>query len=729
MPLSPDELSIIREILGREPTNAEVYMFEAQWSEHCSYKSSRHYLKLLPTISEDVLIGPGRDAPAVRIFDKYAVVFKIESHNHPSAVDPYNGASTGVGGIVRDILTLGARPIALLDLLYFGEPNEPYANWLIRGVVRGISDYGNRIGVPVVAGSTYFDKSYNRYPLVNVACVGVVELSKLVRSKPEAGDLIVVVGNSTGRDGLLGSSFASKPLDGEPSNISAVQVGDPLIQKLLIDALIDAVDGGCIKYLKDLGGGGLTTAISETAADYGLGAVVDLSLLHLREGDMSPEEILVSESQERMMVIVSKEGLQNLTPILETYNLRYSVIGHLDSSGVIKVFYKGRLVAEVPAKELARPQIKLWDIELPKEYNYLSKEVRVPEVSDLKDALLKLISSPNVVSREWIYSQYDYEVGIRTVVKPGYGDAAVLRLVEVDGYSGIAVKGDGNPRYTYIDPFRGAANAVGECFRNLVSVGSRPVAIVDELNAGNPEKPVHYWYFTQMVKGISWMAHELRLPVVGGKVSFYNEDLTNTDQVKPVTTIVGVGVIDDVRRATTLDLKGDGNYLIIAGTTYPELGGSEFLYRCFGIEGGEVPQPRPSTELLNSTYVKKLVDLGYAVSVHDVGLGGMAASLVEMCVRGRKGVDVNLLNVPERGCRLQDLLFSETQARYLIEVSKEHLSEALNIAYGLGVDVGVLGVVTGDRISIKHSDTEILSLRIEEVADIYEATLADLLEG
>ncbi|MEM0453392.1 MAG: phosphoribosylformylglycinamidine synthase subunit PurL [Sulfolobales archaeon] len=730
MPLSFDELSTIKELLGREPTKAELYMFEAQWSEHCSYKSSKYYLKLLPTKSKDVLIGPGRDAPAIKIFDKYAIVFKIESHNHPSAVDPYNGASTGVGGIVRDILTLGAKPIALLDLLFFGEPNDGYANWLIKGVVKGISDYGNRIGVPVVAGLTWFDKSYSRYPLVNVACVGVIELSKLLTYKPETNDLILIVGNTTGRDGVFGSSFASKPLsDNDSSNIAAVQVGNPLIEKLLIDALSEAVDRGLIKYVKDLGGGGLATAISEVTADYGLGAIIELNSLHIREANMEPEEVLVSESQERMLVIISKEQLHDFASVLRKYDLQYSVIGYLDNTGIIKVYYNGKLVAEVPANELARPQIKLWDVEIPKEYLTLANELRVPKITNLRNAFLELISSPNIVSKEWVYSQYDYEVGIRTVIKPGYGDAAVIRLMEDDKRLGIAVKGDGNPRYTYVDPFRGAANAVGECFRNLVSVGSLPIAIVDELNAGNPEKPSQYWYFTQMVKGISWMAQELRIPIVGGKVSFYNEDLNNESQVKPVTTIVGVGVIEDVRRASTLNLKYVGDYVLIVGVTYPELGSSELLHRCFGIEAGEVPLPRPSTEILNGRYVKKLVDRGYAVTVHDISLGGIAVALTEMCVKGLKGVSIELGNAPEIGCDLQHLLFSESQARYLVEVRRESLDVALEIAHELNVDVGVLGIVDGNELVIKHLGAEVLRFDVNELRNIYEESLEKLLEG
>lgn len=731
MPLAPEEIEEIREILGREPTVEELAMFEAQWSEHCSYKSSKFYLRLLPTTGKDVLIGPGRDAPAVRIFNDYVVVFKIESHNHPSAIDPYNGAATGVGGIVRDILTLGARPIALLDLLFLGDPGDPHANWLIRNIVKGISDYGNRIGVPVVAGVTWFDKSFNRQPLVNIACVGIAKIKNLINGKPSPGDLILIVGNSTGRDGILGSSFASKPLNSaSDDDIAAIQVGNPLIEKLLIDAIVELAEKGLVKYVKDLGGGGLATAISELTADHGLGAEILLDKLHTNDQSLTPMELLVSESQERMLLVVSEDNANEVNQVLNKYELQYSAIGYLDNSGTIKVLYKGKLVANLPAKELARPRIKVRDISIPDEVKILSKEVRVPEPNDLSKAFYDVMTSPNVVSKKWIYEQYDYEVGVRTVIKPGHGDAAVLRLL-TDGYQGIAVKGDGNPRYTYIDPFRGAANVVAESFRNLIAVGSKPIAIVDEINAGNPEKPTHYWYFTQMVKGIAWMAHELRLPVVGGKVSFYNEDLSTGKQVKPTATIVGVGFIDDVRRSMTIGFKNAGDAIIIIGTTYPELGGSEYLYRHYGLEYGEVPVPRPLSEHMNGAFVNKLISLGIASAVHDIDIGGLAVAISEMSIQSLRGVIVDLSKVPTRGCnRFDEIMFSETQARYLVEVSEENIGKVLELADAYGIDIGIIGKVTNNNdIVFTYAGNELLRVNVNKLAQLYEDTLNFLIEG
>jgi len=722
VPLTPEEVEEIRGILGREPTPEELAMFEAQWSEHCSYKSSRLLLKLLPTGGSRVLVGPGRDAPAVEVFPGIAVVFKIESHNHPSAVDPYNGAATGIGGIVRDILTLGARPIALLDLLYLGDPSDPHASWIARGVVKGISDYGNRIGVPTVAGDTWFDSSFNKQPLVNVACVGLAKVENLVGEQPRPGDLIVIVGNSTGRDGLLGSSFASKPLGEDVDrDIGAVQVADPLTEKLLIDSLIELVRGKLVRYIKDLGGGGLTTAVSEVAAEFSLGAELDLDKLHLRT-ELTPLEILVSESQERMVVVVEPGKLSEVGRVFEKYDLPYSIVGVFTDNGRIVARFRGRVVADVPSKELARPRAIRRASRPPAEaLNGLTPALGLPEVS-IPDSILKVLSSPNVSSRRWIYEQYDHEVGARTAVKPGYADAAVLKL-DAGDRRGIAVKGDANPRYTYLDPFNGAANSVAECFRNLVSVGATPVAIVDELNAGNPEKPEQFWYFEMMLKGLAWMAGELGLPVVGGKVSFYNEDHLGR-QVKPTTTIVGVGVVEDVSKVATMDFKVVGSAVVVVGTTFPELGGSEYLHRVHGLEVGEIPRPRPSSELRNSSLVLELVRRELALAVHDIGLGGLGVALAEMAVLGGVGVEVDLGRVPCRGClRVDEVVFSETQARYVVEVEAGDVDEVLELAGRMGVEVSVVGRTLSSGVYRLRSGGAVAELPLEVLRSTYLESL------
>uniref|UniRef100_A0A7C2Z8C2 Phosphoribosylformylglycinamidine synthase subunit PurL n=1 Tax=Ignisphaera aggregans TaxID=334771 RepID=A0A7C2Z8C2_9CREN len=727
MPLSREEIDEIRGILGREPRIEELAMFEAQWSEHCSYKSSRLLLKLLPTSGRHVLIGPGRDAPAVELFPGVAVVFKIESHNHPSAVDPYDGAATGVGGIVRDILTLGAKPIALLDLLYMGDPRDPHANWLIRGVVKGISDYGNRIGVPTVAGDTWFDHAFNKQPLVNVVCVGIAPTEKIAFSGPRAGDLIVIIGNATGRDGILGSSFASKPLTGE-DEISAVQVGDPLTEKLLIDAILELSGKKLVKLIKDLGGGGLTTAISEVAAEYSLGAEIFLDRLHTRQA-LSPVELLVSESQERMLLVVEPDRLNDVIDALEKFEVSYSVIGSFDASGRIRVYYKGELVADVPARELARPRAIRRTSKPPLEaLKGFTPVVEVPPPESIEKCIILLLSSPNIASKRWIYEQYDHEVGIRTVIKPGYGDAAVLRLLD-GSRRGLAVKGDANPRYTYLDPFSGAANCVAECFRNLVSVGSKPLAIVDELNAGNPEKPDQFWYFEEMLKGVAWMSEELGLPVVGGKVSFYNEDAQGK-QVKPTSTIVGVGRIDDVTLAKSFDIKSVGSPIAVVGVTYPELGGTEYLYRIHGLEIGEVPRPRPVLELNHAKFILKAIEDGLVLSVHDVSLGGLAIALLEMAVGGRVGIDIDISKIVCRGCyRVDEILFSETQARYVVEVDRTRLADFIKLAELFNVPVSIIGSsVDRGEVLIRSGENVLARLDLGLLRDVYENSLSKELE-
>ncbi|PWV37293.1 MAG: phosphoribosylformylglycinamidine synthase subunit PurL [Desulfurococcaceae archaeon] len=727
MPLTDDEVNEIRSILGREPTAEELAMFEAQWSEHCSYKSSRRLLKLLPTSGKGVLIGPGRDAPAVEVFPGIAVVFKIESHNHPSAVDPYNGAATGIGGVVRDILTLGAKPIALLDMLYLGDPHDARARWLIKGIVRGISDYGNRIGIPTVAGDTWFDSSFNSQPLVNVACVGIVKVDEIVSQKPSPGDLIMIIGAPTGQEGLLGSSFASKPLSEKPDeDIRAVQIANPLMEKILIDAILELSRGKLVKYIKDLGGGGLTTAVAEVASDFGLGAELRLENLHLKV-ELSPLEILVSESQERMMLVIDRGKLDEVLGVLEKYDVPMSVIGFFDSSGRIRAYYKDRLVADVPARELARPRIVKRSSKPPAEpTESLGSIDHLPEIP-VSEAFRLVFSSPNVASKRWIYEQYDHEVGVRTVVKPGYGDAAVLRL-DVGDNRGIAVKGDANPRYTSIDPFRGAANAVAECYRNLVSVGSTPIAFVDEPNAGNPEKPEHFWYFEMMVKGIAWMADELGVPVVGGKVSFYNEDHRGR-QVKPTATIVGVGAVEDISKATTLNFKNPGSAVLVVGTTFPELGGTEYLARVFGLETGSIPIPRPAQEIRNASYIARLAREGIATSVHDISLGGLAVAVAEMAILGGLGVEIDVENIPNRGCsRIDEVLFSETQARYIIEVPRERVKEALQIAQQDGVVVAIIGRVIGKEYFLVRSGSRaILEESLSDLQELYEGSLYKLL--
>ncbi len=728
MPLTEAETKEIRRILGREPTTEELAIFESQWSEHCSYKSSRRLLRLLPTSGRRVLIGPGRDAPAVEVFPGVAVVFKVESHNHPSAVDPYNGAATGIGGVVRDILTLGARPLALLSMLCLGDPRDSRARQLIKGIVRGASDYGSGIGVPVVAGDAWFDSSFNAQPLVNVACVGLVRADEIVSGRPSPGDLIVIIGSPTGREGVLGSSFASKPLEEGESDKGAevVPPANPLMGRALIETVLEISRAKLAKYVKDIGAGGLATAVVETASDFGLGAELRLENLHTK-GELSPLEMLVSETQERIMLVTDERKLEEIKTVLERRGVPASVVGFFDGSGRLRAYYRGRLVVDVPARETARAKEVWRSSRPPRELVKAIKPLdRLPEIP-VRDALRIVLSSPNVASKRWIYEQFDSEVGLRTVVKPGRGDAAVLRLDAGDS-RGIAVKGDANPRYTSIDPFRGAANTVAECYRNLVAVGSSPAAFVDEPNAGNPEDPEQFWYFEMMVKGIAWMADELGVPVVGGKVSLYNVDQRGR-QVKPTATVVGVGIVEDVGRVATANFKSEGSAVLVVGTTLPELGGTEYLARAFGLECGEIPIPRPGEELRSASYVGRVIREGLALSVHDVSLGGLAAAVAEMAMLGGLGVEVDVEAVPCRGCsRIDEVLFSETQARYVVEVPRERVEEALRIARQLGAAVTVIGrTVGGRRLSIMSGGKIVVEESLENLLELYESALPRLL--
>ncbi len=705
MPLTPEEIEMIKKGLGREPNQVELAMFEAQWSEHCSYKSSRKHLRKLKM--EAPWVVKGGDA-AVVDFGKVYVAFRIESHNHPSAVDPYNGAATGVGGIIRDILSSGAKPIALLDDLIFGDVNESLVKWHVKGVVKGISDYGNRVGVPTVGGETWFDPDFTRNPMVSAACIGVCPKDKLINGTPKPGDLIVIAGNYTGKDGLLGSSFASKNLEeGAEEEYAAIQVPDPLMEKLLIDSILEARDKDLLVFVKDLGGGGLATALSEVAAMFDLGVEAHLDKLHLRE-QMEAWEILVSESQERMMLVVRPEDLSELEKVLRKYDVPYSVIGKFTDDKRVKVYYKGELVADVPAKFLAegpeldrpyrRPQ---WHLEL-------EKLPELPEVN-LNEAIIKVLSSPNVTSKRWIYEQYDHEVQIRTVVKPGEGDAAVLRLLE-DEPRGIAVATDSNPRFTYLDPLHGAADVFLEAYRNVVASGGKPLAAVDQIDAGNPEKPDRFWFFVRMVDGLAWVERETGIPIVGGKVSFYNEDEVTGKQIKPTVMITMVGKVDNVYYAKRA-MAEEGDYLVLVGETFPELGGSEYLWSVHKVVKGKPPLPRPREEVKNAGKVLDVIKVPGVTGVHDISVGGLVTAIAEM-VKGI-GARIKLENVTGFWEKPVEALFSETGARYLLSVKEEYLSTVLKLTGG-----SVIGKVEGNSLKITYNDKVIAE--VKEFTDALE---------
>ena len=719
MPLTREELEYVKKLLGREPSRAELVILEAVWSEHCSYKSSKRWLRLLPTKAPWVVVGPGRDAGAVRLWDDALIAFRVESHNHPSAVDPYNGAATGIGGIVRDVLSVGGKPIALLDILYMGDPGDEHGDWLASGIVRGISDYGNRIGVPTVAGETWRHPWYNRYPLVNVACVGFLRPEWLLEGRVEPGDPIVIAGSPTGRDGILGSAFASKPLE---EDIAAVQVGNPFIEKLLIDAIGEAVEAGVLRHVKDLGGGGLPVAVGETAHASNVGAVIHLERLHLREAGMTPEEILASESQERMLLVPKPGMLDRLLRILERHGLEYSVIGEFTAEKRLRVYYRGDLVADLPMEVYDGPPEPRRVSERPRDAPD-ERLVRPPEPSDYREALVKLFSSPRVRSKRYVYERYDWGVQGRSVAPPGYADAAVLWLHELGDRRGVAVAAAGNPRYTRLDPYRGAALALEQAYRSIVAVGGEPLAAVDNVNAGNPEKPSHYWFFEMMVRGLAWAARELGVPIVGGNVSLYNED-PETGMVPPVTSVVAVGRVWDVSRIFyRIPRRIDDQVLLMVGSeTLPELGGSEYLEAVHGRVEGAPPEPRPSTEKRLEAFMARfrtVVDEHGAwsdVAVSDVGLGGVAVLAARLAAMMGVGVSIDACRVPSKDARLHEVLFSETQGRLLITAPRDVAEELVRLAESLGLAAGIIGELGGDVVVYEACGRRLAAFTVEEVS-------------
>ncbi len=700
------EETLIRERLGREPNELEWAMLEVMWSEHASYKSSRPWLKLLPTENEHVILGPGEDAGIVKFDDETWIVVGIESHNHPSAVEPYGGAATGVGGIVRDILCMGARPIALLDPIRFGPLEKERNRYLFEYVVKGIADYGNRIGVPTVGGETEFDESLDSYTLVNVACVGVMKPEHLVHSYvSEAGLKLILVGNRTGRDGIHGVTFASEELgeNAEEEDRSAVQIPDPFTEKLLIEATLEAVYTGKVRALKDLGGGGLTCAASEMAGKKGFGAVIYADRVSQREPGMNALEVMISESQERMLFAVREEDVDELGKIFEKYELEWTVVGEVIEEPRFTVYWHGEKVADLPIDLLTKVPTIGWPM---KEYP-LEKDVETPEVN-FEEAFEKVWGSPNVISKAWIWEQYDHEVQGRTVVKPGR-DAAVLKINEEYGLAFVA---DGNPRHNHLNPYHGAMGAVAEVVRNLVSVGAEPLALVDNLNFASPERPEVYWSFAETVRGLADAAKAFGLAYVSGNVSFYNEVVDRP--IKPTPVVAGLGKV----KLEEIPLGGfeKGLLIGIVGFTKPELGGSELFAR-LGVEGGFIPRVNLDEERANAEGILKAIKKGLVRAVHDVSRGGIAAALVEMAITGMTGFGVDLSKVPSETSNPVETAFSESHGRYVVAFPEENLEEIK----GLFKSFAVIGKAGGSDAVFHWNGKELLRKPVSELKAVHES--------
>ncbi|ASJ07633.1 phosphoribosylformylglycinamidine synthase subunit PurL [Thermococcus pacificus] len=703
----PHEEKLIRERLGREPNEVEWAMLEVMWSEHASYKSSRPWLRLLPTENEHVVIGPGEDAGIVKFDDDTWIAVGIESHNHPSAVEPYGGAATGVGGIVRDILCMGARPMALLDPIRFGPLEKERNRYLFEGVVKGIADYGNRIGVPTVGGETEFDESLDNYTLVNVACIGIMKPEHLVHSYvTEAGLKLVLVGNRTGRDGIHGVTFASEELseNAEEEDRSAVQIPDPFTEKLLIEATLEAVYTGKVKALKDLGGGGLTCASSEMAEKKGFGAVIYADRVPLREPGVRPAEVMISESQERMLFAVKPEDIEEIGRIFEKYGLEWAIVGEVIEEPRYIVYWKGEKVADLPVELLTDVPTIEWEM---KPYN-VEKDVETPDI-DFREAFDLVWGSPNVLSKRWVWEQYDHEVQGRTAVKPGM-DSAVLKIN--DEY-GLAFVADGNPNHSYLNPYHGAMGAVAEVVRNLVSVGAEPLALVDNLNFASPERPEVYWSFAETVRGLADAAKAFGLAYVSGNVSFYNEIAGKP--IKPTPVVAGLGKVK-LGKIPSMGLE-EGLLIGVVGVTRKELGGSE-LYARLGVEGGLAPRVNLDEEKANAEGILKAIEKGLVSSVHDVSKGGIAVALAEMSLAGGVGFEVDLSAVHvEENLSPLEVAFSESHGRYVVAFPEESLDELK----ALFRHFAVIGRAGGSGAVFRWNGKELLRKSISELREVHES--------
>lgn len=725
MTLTEAESEYIRKEIGREPNTLEYGMLDIMFSEHCSYKSSRPILKLFPTEGDKVIIGPGDDAGIVELTDELALVIGMESHNHPSAVEPYGGAGTGIGGIIRDIISMGAMPVALLDPLRFGYLDDERSRYLFEYVVKGISDYGNRVGIPTVGGEIEFDATFQLNPLVNVVCAGIVRKDSIMRGiAPNVGDIFVLMGGRTGRDGIHGVTFASEELttSSELEDRPAVQIGDPFTKKNVLDATMEALDKIDVQGLKDLGGGGLTCCVSEMAAKGGNGAIVKLEEIPLREEGMTPYEIMLSESQERMIFVIHPEDEDQLIEIFDKYELPRAVIGTVTGTGRFEVIDNGEIIADIPTGMLSDPPT----IERECAIDHLSTDditgvqlekigIKNPIVKegDLKQTLLNVLSSQNVASKEWVYRQYDQEVQIRTVVKPG-DDAAVIR---VDDETAFTITSDCNSSHTKLNPYHGGAGAVAEAIRNVVSMGSEPLCIVDCLNFGNPEKPHIFKQFTDCVQGMADVANRYQTPVISGNVSFYNETEGVTINPSPAVGVAGLMKIKDVK---TFEFKGEGDKIIIIGETSPELSGSEYQKLILGKVEGQPPLVNIEDEYKNAMAVLNLIredSENNVTAVHDCSTGGIGVALSEMALSGDLGAEINLSWVPASE-ELDDfeLLFSESHGRFIVTVKEKALEEIMD---KLEVPAAVVGTVKGDSLVINGS----LKIPLSEIRDTYHGVI------
>jgi phosphoribosylformylglycinamidine synthase len=731
--LTPEEYRRILSILGREPNMVELGIFSVMWSEHCSYKSSKIYLKKLPTKGKQVVCGPGENAGIVDIGDGLVVVFKMESHNHPSFIEPYQGAATGVGGILRDVFTMGARPIALLNSLRFGSPNHPKTPHLVNGVVAGIAGYGNCMGIPTVGGEVYFDDCYNGNILVNAMCVGVARKDRIFYAKAGGiGNPVIYVGSKTGRDGIHGATMASDVFDEKSEEKRpTVQVGDPFTEKLLMEACLELMQGKDIVGIQDMGAAGLTCSSLEMSGKGGVGIDMDLSHVPLREEGMTAYEIMLSESQERMFLTAKKGSEKKILKLFEKWDLDAAVVGKVIKGDQVFIRRNGSLEGVLPTLPITeKAPVYKRPVKKPSPPPPLPRWERgegIPEIAmgegGYNDILLKLISSPNLASKKWVYRQYDHMVGTDTMVLPG-SDAAVVRLKDphTEGKmtrKGLAMTSDCNSRYCYLNPKRGAMIAVAEAARNIVCSGGRPLAVTDCLNFGSPENPEIMWQFKEALAGMSIACKTFGTPIVSGNVSFYNE--SKEGAIYPTPTIGMVGLLDDVDKHCTQWFKEEGDLIVLVGTRIAspgDLGGSEYLKVIHGIVAGDAPALNLKLEKKVQALVLEGIKKGLIRSAHDCSEGGLAVALAECCISGSRifGVNINVGAVREPPLQNVIALFSETQSRIIASLREKDLQPFLKLARVKKCPAVVLGHVEGNRLKIN----DLIDLPVKELEGVWK---------
>jgi phosphoribosylformylglycinamidine synthase subunit PurL len=731
--LLEDEYNRILKILARIPTYTELGIFSVMWSEHCSYKNSISQIKTLPRSGGKLLVSAGEEnAGLVDIGDGMAVAFKIESHNHPSAVEPYQGAATGVGGILRDIFTMGARPVASLNSLRFGVIENSSAQqvertkYLFKNVVKGIGDYGNCFGVPTISGEVYFEECYQDNPLVNAMAVGIVKHNQVASATAKGeGNPVFIVGSSTGKDGIHGATFASEEIsEKSESKRPSVQVGDPFTEKLLLEATLEAIRSGVVVGIQDMGAAGITCSSSEMSAKGECGMEINLDLVPLRDENTTSYEIMLSESQERMLVVIEKGKEKEATEIFHKWDLNCIEVGKVISEKNIKIHHKGKLVADIPAFELVlgggAPVYKR-EIKVP-EYMKIAKDFdadKLHEPEDLNYVLLKLLSSPNITNKNWVYEQYDTQVRTNTILMPG-GDASVIRLKGTS--KGLSLKTDCNSKYVYLNPYKGGLIAVCESARNVVCTGATPLAITNCLNFGNPYNPEVYYQFSEAVRGIGDACRKLETPVTGGNVSFYNQ--SRDYAVYPTPVIGMLGLIENLDNLTTSHFKNDGDNIYLLGTNHGEIGGSEYLDKIHNQIKGDAPEISLNEEISLQKAVLELISIKLINSAHDIAEGGLAVALAECCVMNKDkstGCKVNY----DYNSRKDFDLFSESQSRIIISADAGNENAVLETCKKLNVPIIKIGITGGNEISINKD----IKLGLDRINSAYYLKLHMIMEN